>query len=78
MPQVLKKPVEFRGRGFDRIDWKAIADGRQYRLVAGEDFDSTRESVQSSAHQAAGRLRMRAQTMRDGDDVIVQFFKLDV
>lgn len=75
MPQLLRKQIDFQQSRChsSRVDWDAIADGRCYRLVFRQDFDGPQTSIQSSAHQAAKRLGKRVRTMRDDEDVIVQF-----
>jgi hypothetical protein len=77
MPKLIRNPKPFRGRGGGRIDWSSFADGNQYRMVFGEDFFGDATSLQSSAHQAASRRGMKAQTMTEGKDVIVQFFAIE-
>ena len=77
MPEVIKEPVTFPGRGRrETVDWDSVMDGRTYRLLPGEDFpsDSSLGGVQSSAHQAAARRGMRARTTIEGPNVIVQFY----
>lgn len=76
MPQIIRKPKQFPRRGGNsvRVNWDALRDGRQYRFVAGEDFTGGSKSLRVAAYNAAVRRGMRAQTMTDGDDVIVQFY----
>jgi hypothetical protein len=75
MPEVVRKKVEFPGRGRpERIDWDAMADGRVYRLVSGVDFTSESGCVQSAAHQAAKRRGMLCRTVSEGANVVVQFY----
>lgn len=76
MPRVVRKPKQFPRRGISqsRVNWDALLDGRQYRFVAGEDFTGGSKSLRVAAYNAAARRGMRAQTMTDDGDVIVQFY----
>ncbi|TWU22492.1 hypothetical protein Pla52o_35490 [Novipirellula galeiformis] len=75
MQKTIKQQVKFDPRPRGRIDWSVFSDGAQRTLVNGIDFKGPLTSVQSSAHQAAGRLAMVARTLADGENLIVQFFE---
>lgn len=75
MPKIESNPRPFPQReAVGSIRWSMLKDGRQYRFVAGEDFTGSRGAVQARAGQAARRMGMKARTMSDGDDLLVQFF----
>ena len=74
MPRVIENPTDLR-IVHKVIEWQKLLDGRQYRLIRGEDFANDTAVVRAAAYVAAKRAGMRVITRKAGDDLIVQFFK---
>lgn len=67
---------EFEPKGRrGKYDWRHWFDGAPWRLCLGEDFFSDPETFLSQVHGQARRWGGKARTQREGDCVIVQFYR---
>lgn len=76
MPELIS-PAAFGRRlqpeGCPPIDWRQFVDGRPRRLIYGDDFVDSPESVRQSAYRAASMIGMKAIAKVEGSNVKVQF-----
>lgn len=55
--------------------WKSWTNGKWWKAQAKKDFKTSPESFRRLLYRVAERQGLKVETMRQGDDVLFQFFK---